>query len=290
MRRETGNPVYKREMTVRSRNLRAPFILLIFNGILAAVSLINIYMAVSRAKVSASVQYSSFIGLYGFVTTLEFFLLVILTPALTAGSISGEREKGTLELLLTTEMSPADIVIGKLMSAFSQIAVLIVSSLPMIFITFVYGSVRIRDLAALIVCFAVTAAFTGTAGIFFSALMKRSTISNVCTYLTLAAVMAGTVILSLSGSGRGMRGPDGAVYILLINPVITFASILSGQTAGTGGISALAALTAGTASDFMAEYWVPASLAIQTVLALLFAWGAIIFADPKRHSKNTRRR
>ena len=47
-----NNPVYKREMLVRSRSFRIPLIIMIFNGILAVVALLNMYQSI--AQVSAA--------------------------------------------------------------------------------------------------------------------------------------------------------------------------------------------------------------------------------------------
>ena len=48
---------------------------------------------------------------------LETLLVAFLAPASTAGAISLEREKQTLELLAATPISSLAIVIGKLLSA-----------------------------------------------------------------------------------------------------------------------------------------------------------------------------
>ena len=90
-----SNPVYKREVTVRARSFRMPLIILVFNGILAVVALLNMYSAVAQVRISASVQYSSFLQLYAFVATLEFLLLMFIMPALTSGSISGTLPNAT---------------------------------------------------------------------------------------------------------------------------------------------------------------------------------------------------
>ena len=65
----------------------------------------------------SSIQYSSFMELYEFVTSMEFILLMFIVPAVTASAISGERERQTLDLMLTTRMSAGQIVTGKLLSA-----------------------------------------------------------------------------------------------------------------------------------------------------------------------------
>ena len=99
-----NNPVYKREMLVRSRSFRIPLIIMIFNGILAVVALLNMYQSIAQVKVSGSVRYENFLQLYAFVAALEFMLLMFIMPALTSASISGERERHTLELMFTTKI------------------------------------------------------------------------------------------------------------------------------------------------------------------------------------------
>ena len=101
-----NNPVYKREMLVRSRSFRIPLIIMIFNGILAVVALLNMYQSIAQVKVSGSVRYENFLQLYAFVAALEFMLLMFIMPALTSASISGERERHTLELMFTTKIRP----------------------------------------------------------------------------------------------------------------------------------------------------------------------------------------
>ena len=104
-------------MKVSSRSIRLPLIIVLFNGILSMVTLLNMYSAVAQVESTAVIQYSSFMDMYEFVTTIEFILLMFIVPAVTAASISGERERQTLELMLTTQMTASQVVIGKLMSA-----------------------------------------------------------------------------------------------------------------------------------------------------------------------------
>ncbi len=181
------NPVYSREMKVSSRSIRLPLIIVLFNGILSMVTLLNMYSAVAQVESTAVIQYSSFMDMYEFVTTIEFILLMFIVPAVTAASISGERERQTLELMLTTQMTASQVVIGKLMSALSTLLLLIVSSFPAVAMVFVYGGITWQDILSLLMCYITVAFFAGSLGICFSALFKRSTISTVVTYGVLIA-------------------------------------------------------------------------------------------------------
>ena len=131
------NPVYSREMRVSSRSIRLPVILAVFNGILSFAVLLNMYSAVEQVKAAAAIQYSRFMDMYELAATLEFVLVVFLSPAVTASSISGERERQTLDLMLSTQMTAAQVVVGKLLSALTVQLLLIVSGIPLVAMVFV---------------------------------------------------------------------------------------------------------------------------------------------------------
>ena len=46
-----SNPVYKRETMVSTRSFRLALVLLVFNGILALVALLNMYSTLARVRV-----------------------------------------------------------------------------------------------------------------------------------------------------------------------------------------------------------------------------------------------
>ena len=190
------NPVYSREMKVSSRSIRLPLIIVLFNGILSMVTLLNMYSAVAQVESAAVIQYSSFMDMYEFVTTIEFILLMFIVPAVTAASISGERERQTLELMLTTQMTASQVVIGKLMSALSTLLLLIVSSFPAVAMVFVYGGITWTDAVSLILCYITVAFFAGSLGICFSSAFKRSTLSTVLTYGVLVSIVGGTYFVN----------------------------------------------------------------------------------------------
>ena len=191
------NPVYKRELTVSSRSIRMALILLIFNSVLAIVALFNMFTVVEQVKVTAEIQYSRFLELYTFVSSIEFLMLMFIMPALTASSISGERERQTLELMLTTTMKPKEIILGKFWSALTTMLILAISALPVQSLVFVYGGITIADMMILFLCYGIVALFTGGIGMFYSSLLKRSTVATVCTYVTIVLLVAGTYAINV---------------------------------------------------------------------------------------------
>lgn len=84
------NPVYRQETRISARSYRLPLIILLCNSVLALVALLDMYSMINRVKTTAEIQYSSFLSLYVFVASIEFIMLLLIVPALTSGSISGE--------------------------------------------------------------------------------------------------------------------------------------------------------------------------------------------------------
>ena len=296
-----NNPVYKREMAVRARSPRIPVLIMLFNGILAAAALLNMYSSIVQVLISNTIRYESFLQLYAFVATLEFLLLMFIMPALTSASISGERERHTLELMFTTRLRAADIVAGKLMSALSQLLVMAFSSFPVLLLTFVYGSMNLKDLALLMFCFVTVALFCGSLGIFASALMRRSTFSNVVTYGTLLAAVAGTYLFNQfllnvsqmevnsmilqAGEVRPAPSSGWAAYLLLLNPAATFAELLESQVSGGGGQFTVRYFLGAASGNFITEHWVFVSAAIQLALSAVLLRGAVWFLEPVRRKR-----
>src|SRR5207237_10306646 len=56
---------------------------------------------------------------------VQFLTVLVLTPAFTAGAVAEEREKGTLPLLLTTQLLSREIVLGKLGSRLGHLVLLL---------------------------------------------------------------------------------------------------------------------------------------------------------------------
>ena len=92
-------------------------------------------------------------GIFAALLMLMTLQVVFLAPSSTSGSISLEREKQTLELLIATPISSLAIVVGKLLSALVYVFLLIAASLPLMAVVFVYcGGVGPRTSCAATSC------------------------------------------------------------------------------------------------------------------------------------------
>lgn len=295
------NPVYRREMTVSSRSVRVPLIIMLFNGILAMVALLNMYSAVSQVKVTAEIQYSSFLELYVFVASIEFILLLGLMPALTAGSISGERERQTLDLMLTTQTTPLEIVMGKLLSSLSHAALLVVSSFPVIALVFVYGGIRMVDLGLLLLLYSSVALFSASLGVCFSALCRKSTMATALSYGVLLFLLLGTYVINWLISSMARTGAAGYAnqvgnmaeqvnsggffYLLLLNPAVVFYQIISNQAGNGEAAGNVIRWFGNRPSNMVLDAWIPVSICLQVLMAGMLIVAAVRAVEPGKRTR-----
>jgi ABC-type transport system involved in multi-copper enzyme maturation permease subunit len=186
---------------------------------------------------SASVGRGVFLGLM-FLQTL---MVAVLAPAATAGAISSEREHQTLELLTVTPISSLAIVLGKLLSALAWVFVLVLASIPVTALVFVFGGVAPDDVIRGYAVLFATVIGLGSIGIFFSALTRRTGASTGLTFVATLGLTIGTffVFIFLSATAEtdstGLRKQPSEA-ILYLNPFVAQADVACGtEDGGFGG-------------------------------------------------------
>ncbi len=274
-----------KEVKSSSRSTRTIITILAFDAILAFAGLISISSVSSHATHSGSIDYSAMLELYILIATVEFILLLLIIPGLTSSTISSEKEHQTFELLLSTRISPLSIVIGKLEASLTNILFLILSSLPILSLVFIYGGILLTDLLLLLLVFFIMTVFIGSAGIMFSSIFKRTLVATVASYVFLFIISVVSVLL-VNGNkivnSLGTYDPyvlytsmqstsvSWVNYIMLINPAITFYHLLNIQAGNPSALLDLINSNGNSESNIIITNWLPISLIIQTILAILF--------------------
>ncbi len=229
------NPVLLKELKVRMRGWKAAGIIALYLLVMTLVALFIIYTTFTNPY-GSSIDPEISIGAYTALAVIQFILIMFIVPALTAGAISGEREKQTLDLVLCTRLRPISIVTGKLFASTSQTILLIIASLPLFSMVFMFGGISIKEIAQLFGFYIVTAVTIGSIGIFFSTHLKRTTAATVMTYGIVAFLAFGTIFIGVFYI-RIFYQWDYQKFlpILYANPLVGFSSMLAGQFGYFGG-------------------------------------------------------
>lgn len=181
---------------------------------------------------------------------LQTLIVLVLAPASTAGAISLEREKQTLDLLATTPISSLAIVLGKLVSALSWVFLLLLASIPITALVFTFGGVGPEDVIRGYLVLVVTTIGLGALGLFFSALVKRTQAATVMNFVTVLMLTGGaTFVFVFWGAMTGWstqggfareeslldslrrRPPEALLYL---NPFVAQADVVCGTETGFG--------------------------------------------------------
>jgi ABC-type transport system involved in multi-copper enzyme maturation permease subunit len=134
-------------------------------------------------------------GVFAVILVLQTLLTVLIAPAMTSGSVSTEREKQTLDLLITTPVSTLGMVAGKLFSSLAYLLLLIASSVPLMSIVFAFGGIAPDDVVrAYIMLFAASIGL-GSIGLFMSALFKRSQVATALSYVVVFGLILGGLLV-----------------------------------------------------------------------------------------------
>jgi len=291
------NPIYLKEIKIGVRTKKAAIILLLYNGFLALFGLFFFYLTFDAgSRYTGRIDYSEILSLYLVIVAVEFGLVLFTVPGLTSPTISGEREKQTLDILLTTSLSPRQIIIGKLASSISVMILLAISSLPILALVFSIGGITMLDFAEFLVLIIVTAVFIGSIGIFFSTLYKRTTPATVSSYGAILVLVVGTfmvlwALMVVKELNLINQVVDEEIYyhidignwalLLLINPGVTCYSMLIDQV-GTGYELGRFIGKFGTVPDFVINNWFIISIGVQLLISgIMILWSAWLL-DPLR--------
>jgi ABC-type transport system involved in multi-copper enzyme maturation permease subunit len=155
------------------------------------------FLSVSYSEYSGTMNYSTLTEIFLILSFMQLVLICIIIPVLTAGSIAGERERQTLDLLLTAPVSSVTIILGKLLSSMCNVVLFVISSLPAMALAFLYGGIQWKYLLVFLVAILVTAFFNGAIGVWCASIFKKTILSIVMTLVVEAIFFIGTAALVL---------------------------------------------------------------------------------------------
>lgn len=184
LRRWSENPVFLKEMRIGFREKKVFFALSAWVLIVALVAAIFSAAALSENR---SISQLPETGKYLFETLfwLQLVLLAMLSPALTTSAISGERERQSFEMLMTTHLSPAELIFGKFGFGASFLILALCSTIPLEAIVFFLGGVSLATFLGAKLILLVFGLLCSLLGLMLSARETRSAYATGQTYLSL---------------------------------------------------------------------------------------------------------
>jgi len=209
------NPVMVKEFRCRKFG-RAYWIARLF-AVSAIIALGLMLLTISRTIDSGPEM------LGGMMVVLQYSLVILLTPSLASGLISGERESGGWKLLQMTPLSPLQIVTGKLLSVLGTLVMVMLATLPGYVVILLIDKNQLPVVITVLQSLLIMAIFAMLLSAALSSLFARTAAATAAAYSILVGICAGSMVFWL---GRGAPFSHTVVErVLTLNPVAAALSI-----------------------------------------------------------------
>ncbi|WP_193105962.1 ABC transporter permease [Brachybacterium sp. FME24] len=187
------------ELRQRVRSVRWYVALGVFTVVLFGIGLLALAPALVSSEWGAVAPVARV--MFSLQMLLVLFAMLLVTPALSAGSINGDRSAGTLATLQASLLSPLEIVLGKLLAGLITGLAFLVLAMPSALPLALLGHVSVFYLVrvVLMICFLT---FCVTAiGLGLSAITQRQLGSVVLAYvLVFGVTVVGPILWGVSAT------------------------------------------------------------------------------------------
>ncbi|GCE19913.1 ABC transporter permease [Dictyobacter kobayashii] len=244
-------------------------------------------------------------NLYSLLAQVQLFLIIFITPSLTATAINGEKERQTYEMLLCSRLSAFSLIMGKLGAGLINALLLIAAAIPLFSLVFFFGGVGPAQVGSALVIYLVTALWLGTLGIFCSTAFQRPALSTALAYMVSLIWMVFPLLLSiiLITSGQGYHFfqlyPNKSKLFFVWNPIVALTTTTPNNSTfspfmffvdfgyGTGYGGTASSATPVTIGSWHLSYWATYTI-ISVAMALIFILLSMLMVKP-RHYRASRR-
>ncbi|MFJ4037476.1 ABC transporter permease [Microbacterium sp. NPDC090007] len=144
---------------------------------------------------------------FSLVIMLVLLLVLLVSPTLSGSAVNGDRDAATLAPVQVTLATTAEIVVGKFLAAWISGLAFLVVALPFLLVAVLAGSLNPLVILSSLLILVVEVAVVAAIGVGLSAILARPLFSVASTYLIVAALTVGTLLVFGLG-GAALRSPQ----------------------------------------------------------------------------------
>ena len=208
----TQNPVLQYELLSNLRLLRAFVLLFAYVALLGGV----VYLAWPQSQTLDLAQPEAAKRLVNLFFLGQYLLVSLMTPSFAAGAITGEKERQSYEMLLASPLRPGAIVLGKLLASLCHLAILMISSLPIVMLCLPLGGVHPYEVLAAYIAMISSVALSGMICLWASSYFSRTSASLVVSYLMILPL---ALVGVLVWNALGQLGEARLVFAMTVVPI-----------------------------------------------------------------------
>lgn len=165
----------------------------------------------------------------------QFGLLLFIAPVLTSSAICDERRARTLPALLTTPLTSAQIVGGKMAGRLAQVVILALVGAPLLLGIRVYGGLEARVIVATTAVTLSASLLAAALGLMFSIWHRRAAPAAIYAILSMVALTLVPVAIITAIAVRSPGPPASLSILLALSPPVAMGGITAAVFEGGGG-------------------------------------------------------
>ncbi|MCG8451150.1 MAG: hypothetical protein MI725_16400 [Pirellulales bacterium] len=211
-------PVFTRELTTTPRSLR---LYLARAGYVAALfGLAFTAWLILSQKVHGLGDLARFgSAVFMLIAPLQLAMAVVFSALLTAAAVAQEKDRRTLDLLLMTNLSNTELVLGKLMASMLSVLVLIVAAVPLLLVITLLGGVSYLQVFRVVGVTLTAAIAAGSLGSMIALWRERTFQSLALTTLLIVFWLIGGEVVRSGVMGQAWLGMEVVHWATAISPL-----------------------------------------------------------------------
>ncbi|MDB4614564.1 ABC transporter permease [bacterium] len=178
-------PLLRKELKELAARRRTYIIRILYGCLLLTVSWSSMAVVATRASGNGVL---GFIGtgklMYDGILWFQVYGVLLMTPALSCGAITSEKERNTLGLLFLTRLGPWTILFEKLCSRLIPIMTFLLLSMPLLAIAYSFGGVETTYMATTIGALFAVAVEMATLSLLCSTVFRTTSAAFIWSYLS----------------------------------------------------------------------------------------------------------
>lgn len=229
-----ANPVVVRDLRAQMRGTKSYWYQGAYLLLLGVLAVAGYAQATGQSveTVGGSMGRVNIVDAQGQLETFYYFifatlaaLICLIAPALTASSIVGERQRLSLDLLVTTPLTASQLLVGKLISSIAFLGLLLALSLPASALCVLLGGATLGDVLRVYALLAIDGLVLAGIGLFFSCAVRVPMLAIVWTYGASVAFLVSTFYIYMMTSAGDPAARIAATPLLALAALNPFVAI-----------------------------------------------------------------
>lgn len=213
-------PVFNREIITTPRSLRLYLTRTVYVAALFGL-VFTAWLILFGSKQQSGLGDLSRFGsaIFTVLAPLQLAIAVAFSALLTAAAVAQEKDRRTLDLLLMTNLTNVELVLGKLLASMLTIAVPALGAVALLMLTTLLGGVSYGQVFRVVAVTFVSAAVAGSLGSTIALWRERTFQSLALTALLLVLWLLGGEVIAAGVLGQQWAGLSAEHWAVVLSPL-----------------------------------------------------------------------